>query len=458
MTISKDSPASGADLRALVDRLGGPKIGRAGRRSFGRKRTAEVHRLYPPVSESEEQLVTFSFRVENFPHIQAAFGSAAGYEALDRMRRIASDVIGPEGTVLVDMDGGLRVMLRDPSGLGTGPIPAACRRLAEAFCGALPMVPLPTSAGPVCLWLSGSWTVGQAGGAPGETGATSQRFAGAPAQTGAAWAERYRDDMAQAVRIMAAIERTSGIPSDRLMLFWQPVSDGRAVCYREATLRFVEAGGGPRSAAREILALERLGLVRCLDRFVVGQVLAELEECPDAVLGVNISAQSVRGDGWWDEVGERLSRRPDLARRLLIEITETTAFPDISDAVRFVARMHCLGCRIVLDDFGTGLTSIRHLLAMAPDMVKIDRFFLRRATQSDRDREIFLQLVRFAGAVGAVVIVEGVETRAQAVLAASAGDCWQQGHYWGQPMAARAWCLPPPGLRADQDTEQGVEE
>ena len=75
---------------------------------------------------------------------------------------------------------------------------------------------------------------------------------------------------------------------------------------------------------------------------------------------------------WWDEIKERLRCAPDLARRLVVEITETAAIPDISDAARLVSDLRRVGCRVAIDDLDAGFASVRQLLALAPDIVKIE--------------------------------------------------------------------------------------
>jgi len=447
---SSDHPTRGASSSSPPDappqtrQLGSQKSGRAASSGPERKKTADIHILRPFAPGSDESIVQFSFQIENFPHIQYAYGSVVGLEALDGVRRIASDIIGSDGTVLVDANGALRILVRDPASLGGGVLSDACQRLVEAFCEALPMVALHTSAGPICLWVSGAWSISNRPAADGtqtssETGGTSLRFAGGSPQEDAAWADRYRADMALVVTVMTALERAFAGHAEQLALFWQPVCDGERVLYREALVRFIDANGVARSPADEILALERLGFIRFLDRYVVARVVAELEDSSNVSLGVNISAQSVRGDCWWDDVVHRLNRRNDVANRLILEITETTTFPNMSEAVRFTARMRRLGCKVALDDFGMGFTSVRQILALSPDIVKLDRFFLRRAGLSAKDRATFLHLAQFAQSMDVTVVVEGVETQSQAKLVHEAGVRWQQGYYWGRPTTSRAW-------------------
>ncbi len=252
-------------------------------------------------------------------------------------------------------------------------------------------------------------------------------------------ASRYRSDMEQVCCLFSAMS------GGRVDFAWQPVvepSGTGPVLYRECLLRIVDADGNACPPDRLIPALERLGFVRALDAHVVSRVLDELEADSIVTLGVNISAQSAVLDNRWSILINRLEERPDLARRLVIEITETTPFPAIFLATEFVDRMRNLGCRIAIDDFGVGYTSIRQLLALRPDIIKIDQFFLARAVASERDQKAFEHIVGLANVLAPVVVAEGVETLIHSRLAQAAGIVWQQGYFLGTPTSIRSWHAP----------------
>lgn len=255
-------------------------------------------------------------------------------------------------------------------------------------------------------------------------------------------AERHRADMAGASKILQAIDAfpRRDREAEHMVLHWQPVRDangGRSILYYEALTRLVDHKGACRSAADELAAMERLELIWALDRHVLRLAVDELERSPGVTLGVNISASSMADDQWWTEIEARLRRDPGLAARLVVEITETAALPDLPTALRFAARIRRLGCRIALDDFGTGFASVRQLLALSPGIIKIDRYFVRRLGLSPRDKSLFDSLVQLARSFEATVIVEGIENEAQAGIVLQAGVPWQQGYYWGRPCALR---------------------
>jgi EAL domain-containing protein (putative c-di-GMP-specific phosphodiesterase class I) len=262
---------------------------------------------------------------------------------------------------------------------------------------------------------------------------------------GAKWSMDYESDMALA----AAVE--SALVEQRVNLAFQPVvrrDESAAELYAEGLLRVSGLPGGV-GPARFIPVLERLGLVRALDRAVVMTVMSELEIEPGARLGCNVSACSLVPDYWWSSILERLAAQPEVASRLTIEITETAPLPDVEVAVAFVQRLKRLGCRIALDDFGAGHSSVAFARAAQPDVIKVDGGYLHRAKESERDARIFRRLVSLCRTLAPQVVAERVESKRDARLAADAGAEWLQGVGMALP-GERHRCL----VLADPDVRE----
>lgn len=257
-----------------------------------------------------------------------------------------------------------------------------------------------------------------------------------PLSSRAAMRDVYAANLSRAAGLMGAVHAQAAV------LAWQPVRNTDATCgilYHEALLRLVDARGHASCARDSILAVERVGCAPALDCCIVSRVLDELEAVPSARLGVNISAQSATLDFWWAEVLGRLSANRLLGSRLFIEITETASLPPINQVVEFVDRMRSFGCTVVLDNFGVGFSSIRTVMALKPDLVKIDALFVQRASESEVNMQVLRHLVSLGSVLAHAVIVEGIDTEAQAALAREAGACWQQGFHQGAPSIGRRW-------------------
>ncbi|MCI4589268.1 EAL domain-containing protein [Sphingobium sp. BYY-5] len=262
-----------------------------------------------------------------------------------------------------------------------------------------------------------------------------------PVTIEADWTEQYRSDMEAAVALLDRVDR------GETHFVWQPICNAiaqEAALYYEALLRMVSTDGQQLTCGASIGAMERIGLARVLDQRAMSIILDELEADPLVCLGLNISGQSASFhlNGYnssWSNLRDRLSRDRSLARRLVIEITETAPPPSLLEAVEFVSELRALGCRVAIDDFGAGHTSTRQILALNPDIVKIDAFFLRAASRSARPYATFEHLVGLAQSLVDTVVVEGVETIQQRDAACALGVTWLQGYHLGRPSLTRVW-------------------
>lgn len=429
--------------------------------------TADMQGLHRSIPSGGNQAIHFVLRIDNLHHVRWAFGPEAARSAVATVQRMLVAILRDDGVVVPDSDGRFDLLLCNPELLGPMPLELACAAWVHAFCAERALVPIDCGGHALHLVMSGDWTVladdpafpASGTGPAARTPGSGRAFAGDVIGDDEAWRARYRQDMAVAAGLLAALaarrsdrgfaarsgaQASLGVPCPHpeIALAWQPIchaDDASGILYHECLIRLVDADGNGRSPEDVVASLERLGLIRALDQFVVTSVIDELERQPDIRLAANISAQSAVSDGWWRQIERRLAADRSVAQRLVIEITESAAIPCIASAVAFVARMRALGCLIALDDFGAGFASVRQLLALAPDIAKIDRLFVGRVAISRQARAAFEHLVGLAQAVAPIVIVEGIETAEQSGLALAAGAVWQQGYHHGQPSLARNW-------------------
>ncbi|HEF5875872.1 TPA: EAL domain-containing protein [Burkholderia cenocepacia] len=230
--------------------------------------------------------------------------------------------------------------------------------------------------------------------------------------------------------VLAAIAR------GRVILCAQPivsVQDDEQVLYHECLVRIVGPDECPIAYPSAFIpGLERLGLMRFLDRYVVGMAIEFMESNVDLSLGVNISAQSANDIQWWESILLRLESRPEVASRLVVEITETTQLSSVSGHM-FVERLQRIGCGIAVDDFGDGFSVENCSRIPAPDIVKI----AGRMVPTDADDGVahnrFRKMVACALNHARQVVVEGIESVDELRMAAFYGVQWVQGYHTGRP-------------------------
>ncbi len=228
---------------------------------------------------------------------------------------------------------------------------------------------------------------------------------------------------------------------NRFVLAYQPVVDaetGEPVFY-EGLARMVADDGKLIAAAAFVPIVEEMGLMRLIDRRVLDLGLNMLGSQPRLNLSINVSGLTIIDPIWLRLLEERLRGRPEVARRLTLEITETVALDDIGEASRFVSSLGELGCQVALDDFGAGFTSFRHLRSLRVDMVKIDGSFVRDLT-TNPDNLIFVKtLLGLANGIELATVAECVETEEQARLLRAEGVRYLQGYYFGRPTIEPNW-------------------
>jgi EAL domain-containing protein (putative c-di-GMP-specific phosphodiesterase class I) len=190
--------------------------------------------------------------------------------------------------------------------------------------------------------------------------------------------------------------------------------------------------------AEEFLPVaERFDLVQAIDRWVVGQaieLLAENEAASrDLVLEVNLSGRSMGDAALFDVLERGLSDTGIDASRLILEVTETAAIENMEKARAFAERLATLGCRLALDDFGSGFGSFYYLKHLPLHYLKIDGDFVRNLTRSPIDQAVVRSIVQIADSVGYETIAEFVVDEPTRTAVRDFGVHFAQGFHIGIP-------------------------
>ena len=253
----------------------------------------------------------------------------------------------------------------------------------------------------------------------------------------------HRDRQRRNSAIVGTVK--AALRQNRLVFAYQPVVCAATgiVDYFECLLRIRDEAGNILPGAEFITAVEDFGLIGLIDRFVLERALQELGTHPDVRLGFNVSGLTACDRPWLRTLSSRLRDRPDLARRIIVEITETAALSDIEETARFVDTLRDAGCRVALDDFGAGHTSLRHLQSLAVDTVKIDGSFVRNLADSSENRVFLRHLLGLTKGFGLSTVAECVENPADAALLRAEGIGYLQGYHIGAPTTERPWLETP---------------
>jgi EAL domain-containing protein (putative c-di-GMP-specific phosphodiesterase class I) len=235
-------------------------------------------------------------------------------------------------------------------------------------------------------------------------------------------------------RLREALER------DRFRLYAQPISGicSNGVQRAELLLRYLDDDGSLVAPGHFLYLAERYDLMRDIDRWVIGQAIELLDRehaaGRDVALSVNVSGRTLTDAHIGDELAALLAGRRFPAGRLIIEVTETAAITNLERARAFADRLHELGCRFSLDDFGSGFASFYYLKHLRFDEIKIDGEFVRRLPDTPVDELVIEAVVGIARGLGTKTVAEFVSSDETVAILRRLGVDYGQGLHLAPPV------------------------
>jgi diguanylate cyclase (GGDEF)-like protein/PAS domain S-box-containing protein len=207
----------------------------------------------------------------------------------------------------------------------------------------------------------------------------------------------------------------------------------------EVFIRMLDRAGGVIEPSAFIAAAERYHLISSIDRWVVKTAFAALAEAQKrewsrpVLFAINLSGQSLGEEGFLAFVVEELERSVVDATRICFEITETAAISKLDSAMRFIAGLKAKGCRFILDDFGSGLSSFAYLRDLQVDFLKIDGEFVQNMMEDRVKRAMVESINQIGHVMGLQTIAEWVENRQTLEALKEMGIDYAQGFWLCRP-------------------------
>jgi EAL domain-containing protein (putative c-di-GMP-specific phosphodiesterase class I)/GGDEF domain-containing protein len=249
-----------------------------------------------------------------------------------------------------------------------------------------------------------------------------------------------RDDIAMAMH--------SAVANRELRVVFHPIVDlstGTPVC-AEALLRWNSRPLGAIEPSEFIPLMEGHRSMRLVDDWVLSQALDALTDydSPTVAVSINASPLSLEDDDYARSLLTKLDRLGVSHSQVWVEVTETALAMQPQRALETLARLRAAGIRVLLDDFGSGYSSLNTFAELPIDWVKLDGRLVSGARDSPRQREVVRFATRLARSLGHDVVAEHIETTADEKVAVEAGCTYGQGYLYGRPTAnfASAMSLP----------------
>lgn len=183
-----------------------------------------------------------------------------------------------------------------------------------------------------------------------------------------------------------------------------------------------------------ITVAEELGLTRDVDLNIIGQALQQTPM--DFALFLNVDISSFNTKDFVQDLSKLLKPACDSGRSITIEITERETIP-ISDTLhQDIQTLRAFGCKLALDDFGSGYSTYNFLNQFRPDFLKIEGSFVRGMLRNESDRKIVTHIHDLATSFGMKTIAESVEDAATEHALMEIGISNAQGLFYGAPRMA----------------------
>jgi diguanylate cyclase (GGDEF)-like protein/PAS domain S-box-containing protein len=253
---------------------------------------------------------------------------------------------------------------------------------------------------------------------------------------------QMQDMLQERMRLEADIGRA--LAQQEFFLEYQPIVDlgTRSLLGVEALVRWRHPEAGVLMPGRFIQVIEECGQIARLGRWVLSQACRDMCAWRRSVVGgsalrlaVNISGHHLEQGDLVQDVTQALRESRFEPGNLVIELTESTIMDNTGTNLEQFHRLKALGVRLAIDDFGTGYSSLAYLHRFPIDILKIDRSFVSRLTNSDSGPELVRAVITLGETLGLDTVAEGVELEAQIAPLLALGCVAGQGFLFAKATA-----------------------
>jgi diguanylate cyclase len=256
------------------------------------------------------------------------------------------------------------------------------------------------------------------------------------------------DDDERRERLALIGDLRRAIDADELSLYCQPKVEmaTRRLCGAEALMRWRHPRHGMVSPAHFVALAEHAGLITPLTHWVLEAAFRERRRWHDNAfeqpLAVNVSARDLHDPRFVERVRELMAACGTAPGWMQFELTESTLMEEPETVIDTLGGLADLGIESMIDDYGTGYSSLRYLQQMPVSSLKIDQSFVRRMRSDADSAAIVHSTIELCHTLSLRAIAEGVEDEAAWSALALAGCDAAQGYYVGRPLPVgefQAW-------------------
>ncbi len=254
------------------------------------------------------------------------------------------------------------------------------------------------------------------------------------------WDDRYDENGEKRLALMSDLKKA--VDNDELALIYQPrVALGECgEHFVEALVRWQHPTRGLVPPSDFVPLAEQTGYIRIITQWVLNQAITQCAEWRSRGLPMNVSVNISSCDLVNSELPARLEQMLEKegcsAGWLTLEVTEHAMVGEPGHALKNLERLHELGCKLALDDFGTSYSTLAYLRRLPLDELKIDKSFTMGMAADASDSLIVRSTIELAHKLGLAVIATGVEDEATLTQLRELGCDAVQGFLVSRPLPA----------------------
>ncbi len=252
-------------------------------------------------------------------------------------------------------------------------------------------------------------------------------------QTNASASSEHQQEMQWVSRLHEALD------NDAFELYLQRIQNISSLDapsnHYEVLLRMVGKNGKLIPPGAFLPAAERFNLISSIDQWVVENVFKKLHQVSkenslpdDLMIAINLSGLSMVNDALLKRITDLLDKSEIPASYFCFEVTETAAISNLTKAVEFLQQLRSKGCKIALDDFGSGLSSFAYLKDLPIDYLKIDGYFVKDIAVDGIDKAFVESINQIGQVMGLQTIAEFVEDDSILEILTELGVNYAQGY------------------------------
>ncbi|MEW6120814.1 MAG: EAL domain-containing protein [Pseudomonadota bacterium] len=257
---------------------------------------------------------------------------------------------------------------------------------------------------------------------------------------------RYDHNTLERLSLMS--ELREAVENDHLVLYYQPKVDLKSSSSYsvEALVRWIHPRRGFVPPNDFIPFAEQTGYIKAITNWVLNQGIRQCADWKraglDVNISINISARDLMNADLPVYFASLLREHGCPPERICLEITESAILDDPTHAMDNLKRLEAIGCKLSIDDYGTGYSSLAYLKRLPVGELKIDRSFVQNMVNDPNDTVIVRSTIDLAHNLGLRVVAEGVENAAILSQLCLLGCDQAQGYFFSKPVSAadfQAW-------------------